>query len=181
MMSTLHHPTTRRIYDGQYRTDLIESLIIFGGFFLIKTSRFNELGHFDDQLKIWAWWMSAYIFALSFLRTWAELTFPVEKFLTGLIMPFYGGENIEISLKNWRCGGSVMIDPCARVGHIVRSFDTEYDRCQVCTFFKWCTRCFIRNSNKLLDWQRTVQPQGQRHDRWFSRLQLLPYGFTVDG
>ena len=64
MMSKLHHPTTRRIYDGQYRTDLIESLIIFGGFFLIKTSRFNELGRFDDQLKIWAWWMSVNILAL---------------------------------------------------------------------------------------------------------------------
>ena len=47
-------------------------------------------------------------------------------------MPLNGGENIELSIKNWRCGGRVMIDPCARVGHITRSFHSEQDRLNVC-------------------------------------------------
>lgn len=50
-------PSPKHQYLTQYETELIESLIIFGGFFLVKRSRFNELGAFDDELRIWAWFL----------------------------------------------------------------------------------------------------------------------------
>jgi len=73
-------------------------------------------------------------------------------------MEIWGGENVEISLRMWMCGGEMEIVPCSKVGHV-------YKQKNVYTYPKGSKKTTLCNNKRLA---RT----------WLDEFEIL-YNFTL--
>merc|ERR1712046_325996 len=78
-------------------------------------------------------------------------------------MTQWGGENLEISLRQWMCGGKLEILPCSRVGHVFRS---EYP-------YEVTAEAFYKNTNRVAE----VWLNDEFKEKYYA---TVPYAKTVD-
>ncbi|XP_074246426.1 polypeptide N-acetylgalactosaminyltransferase 17 isoform X2 [Saimiri boliviensis] len=81
-----------------------------------KVATGQVTGFFDAHVEFTAGWTPAMI-GCSFV---VNRKFFGEIGLLDPGMDVYGGENIELGIKVWLCGGSMEVLPCSRVAHIER-------------------------------------------------------------
>ena len=84
--------------------------------------------------------------------------FDLGEFDNGMFI--WGGENLEISIRMWTCGGSVYISPCSRVGHVFRRWLP----------YEFPTR-FGGEDIRFLNYQRLV-------DVWLDDFKIYYYATT---
>ena len=78
-------------------------------------------------------------------------------------MTQWGGENLEISLRQWMCGGKLEILPCSRVGHVFRS---EYP-------YEVTAEAFYKNTNRVAE----VWLNEEFKEKYYA---TVPYAKSVD-
>ena len=87
-MSSKHHQADRILCSP------VATPAIAGGLFAVQQDWLQELGWYDEGMKV-------------MIQSWSELDWSV--------LQVWGGENIELSLRAWRCGGRMELVPCSKV------------------------------------------------------------------
>jgi len=115
--------------------DYVDSL--YGGFDWTLT--FNWAGTAQSRNSSWKEpepfampTLSGGLFAIT--RDWWERSGTYDSQMTE-----WGGEQIEMSLRMWRCGGAIRALPCSRVGHMFREARP----------YKFHTEAYYRNNRRV--------------------------------
>lgn len=132
-----------------------------GGFSWLGSYRFTK--HDMEHLALLNETEPAKIFAMAggLFACNREFFFEVGGYDLG--MRIWGGENMEMSFRVWTCGGSIVVHPCSRVGHITRQFPK-----------------FVNEGTIGYNWQRVVRV-------WLDEYKYIPrfyapyFEFIVSG
>ena len=95
----------------------------------------------------------------------------------------WGGENLELSLRIWTCGGEMEIVPCSRVGHIykirqVYSYPGAKSSDQVISCnSRRVAEVWLDEYKYLYDSTRNVE---QKSAGEFIKISSFPYNATTD-
>uniref|UniRef100_A0A673I484 Polypeptide N-acetylgalactosaminyltransferase n=1 Tax=Sinocyclocheilus rhinocerous TaxID=307959 RepID=A0A673I484_9TELE len=93
---------------------------------LVLSPVFDKVNYYDLQVTKyfasahgfdWALWCRY----VGFPQKWYDQKDPSQPGKLGLWMEVYGGENVELRIRVWLCGGSIEIVPCSKIAHIERA------------------------------------------------------------
>ncbi|KAK2489982.1 hypothetical protein MC885_021528 [Smutsia gigantea] len=79
-------------------------------------------------------------------------------------MELWGGENLEISLRIWMCGGQLFILPCSRVGHINKHIPNQPTVIKALTYNSLRLVHIWLDEYKGRDWKEVAQRKRSHSD-----------------